>query len=228
MIESLLLKLFALATGLISALGYWGILLGMAIESACIPLPSEAIMPFAGYLVWKGEMDLLMVSLAGAIGNLIGSIIAYWAGFFGGRPFLLRYGRYFFIRPHDLDLADRWFSRYGEATAFFSRLLPVVRTFISLPAGIARMHFGRFCLYTFLGALPFCYALAWLGYKLGENWQSLRAYFHRMDIVIGALLVIGVACFLRHHFSGQSNGAEIDAPETRPRPDPSEDGPKNP
>jgi len=218
MIESLLLKLFVLATRLISALGYFGVVLGMAIESACIPLPSEAIMPFAGYLVWKGEMDLVAVSLAGAVGNLIGSITAYGVGFFGGRPFLLRYGRYFFLRPHDLEMADRWFSRYGEATAFFSRLLPVIRTFISLPAGIARMHFGRFCLYTFLGALPFCYALAWLGFNLAENWQSLRAYFHRMDIVIGLLLATSIVWFLRRRFSDRLR--KVETPDATDLPNP--------
>ncbi len=199
MTETLLLKIGAVAVGLISALGYGGIVLAMAIESACIPLPSEVIMPFAGFLVWKGEMGLFAVSLAGAVGNVLGSAVAYWVGYVGGRPFLLRYGRYVLIAPRDMEMADRWFARYGEATAFFSRLLPVIRTFISLPAGIARMHFGRFCFYTFIGAFPFCYALAWLGYKLGENWPTLRTYFHGMDAVIALFLLAGAVYFIWRH-----------------------------
>ncbi len=199
-IEALLGYIGGIAIALISTLGYGGILVGMALESACIPLPSEIIMPFAGFLVSKGEMSLVPVVLAGTFGNLIGSCIAYGVGYWGGRPLLLRYGQYVLISAHELDRADRWFARWGEATAFFSRLLPVVRTFISLPAGISRMHFGKFCVYTFLGALPFVSGLTYLGYTLGAHWNRLRASFHWMDTVIGVLLALGLLYFIYRHF----------------------------
>src|SRR5579863_9090622 len=144
--EALITAISSWIVELISRLGYGGVILGMAIESACIPLPSEIIMPFSGYLVSRGQFDLVTVGLAGAFGNLLGSWVAYFVGYLGGRPLLEQYGRYLLIRPEDLQWADRWFSNYGEETALFSRLLPVVRTFISLPAGIARMPLGRFSL----------------------------------------------------------------------------------
>ena len=184
----------------ISTFGYTGILVTMAIESACIPLPSEIIMPFSGYLVSTGQFTMLGVTLAGAIGNVVGSIVAYYAGVWGGRPFVERYGPYMLISHKDLDRADRWFARYGEATVFFSRMLPVVRTFISLPAGIARMNFTRFVVFTFLGALPWCYLLAYIGVKMGEKWEHLRDYFHQFDIVIGLCLAVAAGYFLWSHW----------------------------
>ena len=194
----------------ISALGYWGVILLMAIESACIPLPSEIIMPFAGTLtsgfVSEGvarpaELNLWLVGLAGALGCLLGSILAYWIGVWGGRPFVERYGRFVLITRHDLDLADRFFARHGQAAIFISRLLPVVRTFISLPAGIARMPFGTFCLYSFLGSVPWCLALAWIGRVMGENWRSLRVWFHRLDAVIGVMIIVAVVWYVRRHLA---------------------------
>ncbi|MBH0205680.1 MAG: DedA family protein [Nitrospira sp.] len=176
----------------------------MAVESACIPLPSEIIMPFSGYLVSTGQFTLLGVTLAGAVGNVIGSIVAYYAGVWGGRPFVERYGPYFLVSHHDLDIADRWFLKYGEAAVFFSRMLPVVRTFISLPAGIARMNFPRFVLLTFVGALPWCYLLAYIGVKMGEQWEHLRDYFHQFDIVIGLFLAIALGYFLWSHWPRRS------------------------
>jgi membrane protein DedA with SNARE-associated domain len=170
------------------------------VESACIPLPSEIIMPFSGYLVLSGQFTMLGVTLAGAIGNVVGSIAAYYAGVWGGRPFVERYGPYFLVSHRDLDIADRWFLKYGEAAVFFSRMLPVVRTFISLPAGIARMNFPRFVLFTFLGALPWCYLLAYIGLKMGERWEELRDYFHRFDIVIGVILAIIIGLFVWSHW----------------------------
>src|SRR3989449_2366262 len=155
---------FIVAT--ISALGYSGIVLLMAIESACIPLPSEIIMPFAGSLVYKGEFNLWAVGIAGAVGCVLGSLIAYWVGMYGGRPLIEKYGRYVLISKHDLDLADRWFGSYGEVIVFASRLLPVIRTFIAFPAGVARMNLTRFLAYTFLGSLPWCLGLAYVGLKL--------------------------------------------------------------
>ncbi len=177
----------------IAALGYWGIGLGMAVESANIPLPSEVILPFGGYLVSTGRLDFWGVVLAGTVGGTAGSVVSYALGAWGGRPLVLRYGRYFGVSRAKLDAADRWFGRYGEATVFFTRLMPVIRTFISLPAGISRMHFYRFVVYTFLGSLPWSIALTYLGFQLGENWNSLKPYFHRLDVVIIAALLLGAA-----------------------------------
>ena len=151
MVESLIKYLAVFIISVISSMGYMGIILSMAIESACIPLPSEIIMPFSGYLVHTGRFGLIETGLAGAFGCVVGSIAAYYAGFYGGRPFMEKYGKYVFITPKELDTADRWFARYGDAAIFISRLLPVVRTFISLPAGIARMNFTKFVIYTFIG-----------------------------------------------------------------------------
>ncbi len=184
----------------IGSLGYTGIVVAMAIESACIPLPSEVIMPFSGYLVSQGRFSLWGVSLAGALGCTIGSALAYAAGAYGGRPFILRYGRYFLITPHELERADRWFARYGMAATFISRLLPVVRTFISLPAGISRMPFGRFLLYAFLGSLPWSALLAYTGLLLGEHWDRVGGVLHSLDVVIGVALAAGVGWFLWRHW----------------------------
>lgn len=192
------LSRFVIAT--ISKFGYTGILVTMAIESACIPLPSEIIMPFSGYLVSTGQFSMLGVTLAGAVGNVVGSVVAYYVGMWGGRPFVERYGPYLLISHRDLDAADRWFEKYGEAAVFISRMLPVVRTFISLPAGIARMHFPRFVLFTFIGALPWCYLLAYIGLKMGERWEELREYFHQFDVAIGVLLVLVLGYFLWSHW----------------------------
>ena len=200
LIETIISELSRFVITCISKFGYTGILLTMAIESACIPLPSEIIMPFSGYLVTTGQFTMLGVTLAGAVGNVIGSIVAYYAGIWGGRPFVERYGPYFLVSHHDLDIADRWFQKYGEAAVFFSRMLPVVRTFISLPAGIARMNFPRFVLFTFLGALPWCYLLAFIGLKMGERWEELREYFHQFDILIGLVLAATVVLFVWSHW----------------------------
>ncbi len=200
LIEAIIGELSRFVIACISKFGYAGILLTMAIESACIPLPSEIIMPFSGYLVTTGQFTMLGVTLAGAVGNVVGSIAAYYMGIWGGRPFVERYGRYVLVSHRDLDLADRWFQKYGEAAVFFSRMLPVVRTFISLPAGIARMNFPRFVLFTFLGALPWCYLLAYVGVKMGERWEDLREYFHGFDIVIGLALAVIMAFFVWSHW----------------------------
>lgn len=180
-------------------MGLGGIVLLMGIESACIPLPSEIIMPFAGYLITKGAFGLWEAGLAGAIGCVLGSLVAYYVGVFGGRPFVEKYGKYILLNPHDLEMADRLFEKYGEIITFISRLLPVVRTFIALPAGIARMNVWRFSLYTFLGSLPWCLGLAWIGQKMGENWPALREQFHQMDLVIAFFLLVGLVFWIRHH-----------------------------
>jgi membrane protein DedA with SNARE-associated domain len=185
---------FIVAT--ISLMGYSGIVLLMAIESACIPLPSEIIMPFSGYLVSTGQMNLWLVGIAGAVGCVLGSLVAYWVGSKGGRPLIEKYGRYVLVSRHDLDMADRWFANHGEIIVFVSRLLPAIRTFIAFPAGVARMNLTRFVIYTFAGSLPWCLGLAYIGQKLGEKWNqddTLRTWFHRFDFVIGivGLLLAG-------------------------------------
>src|ERR1041384_6835679 len=195
-----ILSAFIVAT--ISALGYPGIVLLMGIESACIPLPSEIIMPFSGYLVYTGRFNLWAVSVAGAVGCVIGSLAAYWVGMYGGRPLIEKYGKYVLISHHDLDLADRWFDRFGEAIVFVSRLLPAIRTFIAFPAGVARMNLKKFIIYTFVGSLPWCLGLAYVGQKLGETWDKdprLKTLFHRFDFVIGILIVLAATWWIWRH-----------------------------
>ena len=191
---------FIVAT--ISLMGYWGIVLLMAIESACIPLPSEIIMPFSGYLVSTGEMNLWAVGVAGAVGCVLGSLVAYWVGMYGGRPLIEKYGRYVLVSKHDLDMADRWFEKRGEIIVFVSRLLPAIRTFIAFPAGVARMDLKRFIIYTFAGSLPWCLGLAYIGQKLGEKWNqddTLKTWFHRFDFVIGIVGVLLVGWWIWRH-----------------------------
>ena len=199
MIEKIITILAGFIIGTISRLGYGGVVLLMAIESACIPLPSEIIMPFSGYLVSTGEMNLWLVGLAGAGGCVLGSIVAYYAGAWGGRPFIEKYGKYILISHHDLDLADRWFQRHGDITIFVGRLLPVIRTFIAFPAGVARMNLWRFNLYTFVGSYIWSLGLAWIGMKLGEHWNTLGVYLHRFDAAIGVILLIAVVWYVRRH-----------------------------
>ena len=199
MIEKLIGLLAGLVIGVISRLQYVGIALLMGIESACIPLPSEIIMPFSGYLVSTGELKLWLVALAGAVGCVVGSWLAYALGAWGGRPLVERYGKYVLISHRDLDLADRWFQRHGDITIFVGRLLPVVRTFIAFPAGVARMPLWRFTAYTFLGSLIWCWALAWVGLKLGEHWNTLGTYFHRFDALVGALILLGIGLYVWRH-----------------------------
>lgn len=194
MLGKLMAAVAAFIIGTLSALGYLGVVLLMGVESACIPLPSELIMPFAGYLVFKGQLTLWGVAVAGAVGCVLGSLVAYYVGIFGGRPLVQRYGRYLLISHHDLDLADRWFARHGDITIFVGRLLPVVRTFIAFPAGVARMPLGKFVIYTFVGSLIWCWGLAWVGQSLGEHWDTLGVYFHRFDAVI-ALGILAVAAW---------------------------------
>ncbi|HEV2175924.1 MAG TPA: DedA family protein [Terriglobia bacterium] len=187
----------------ISRGGYPGIVLLMAIESACIPLPSEVIMPFSGYLVAMGRFKLAWVAIAGALGCNAGSAVAYYVGALGGRPLAEKYGRYVLVSRHDLDRADRWFARYGNRTVFFARLLPVVRTFIALPAGIARMNFLQFNIYTFLGSLPWCWALAYVGVKLGSHWTDLSPYFRRFDAVLAVLILLAIVWFVRNRWKNR-------------------------
>ena len=187
--------------------GYVGVVIAMAIESAAIPLPSELILPFAGWSVSKGLTEPLTSSpwsywgavIAGVVGNTVGSLASYAIGAYGGRPLVERYGRYVLISAHDLELADRWFARYGEATVFFSRMLPIVRTFISVPAGIARMPLWRFTLFSILGAIPWVMLLVWGGMQLGDHWLELKHNLRGLDYLIAAVILLGVGLFVWRH-----------------------------
>ncbi|MDE2235890.1 MAG: DedA family protein [Gammaproteobacteria bacterium] len=199
----MLSRLIALLSGFvvaaISTFGYGGIVLLMAIESACIPLPSEIIMPFAGYLVYKGDFNLWLVATAGAAGCVLGSLLAYWVGAKGGRPLAEKYGRYILVSPHDLETADRWFARRGDIIILVGRLLPLVRTFIAFPAGVARMPMLKFMVYTFIGSFLWCWGLAWIGMRLGARWNSLGPWFHRFDSLIALLVLLAFAWYLWRH-----------------------------
>jgi membrane protein DedA with SNARE-associated domain len=198
MIDAILATLHHFVVTVISALGYPGVALLMGIESACIPLPSELIMPYAGFLVHVGRFNLWLAALAGAIGCNLGSVIAYEIGFYGGRPLVEKFGRVIWLSRHELDMADRLFLRHGGITILISRLLPVIRTFIALPAGVARMPRARFHLYTFIGSFPWCLGLAYVGLLLGEKWDTdprLKMWFHRFDAVILAVLIVGTVWF---------------------------------
>lgn len=198
MIYDSLVFISSFVINIISAFGYGGIFFLMALESALIPIPSEIIMPFSGFLIFEEKFSFLYVVLWGTVGNLAGSIIAYSVGFYGGRPLVEKYGKFIFISRNDLDLADNWFKKYGSFSIFFSRMLPAVRTFISLPAGIAQMPFGKFCLYTFLGSLPWSFALTYAGIVSGGNWHILEPYFRKFDWVIGILGISAIGWFIYH------------------------------
>jgi membrane protein DedA with SNARE-associated domain len=191
--------------GLYSAVGYVGVMLAMAIESAMVPLPSELVLPYAGFLVsdpsaieplTRAHWDFWIVVFVATLGNTLGSIVGYYIGALGGRPFLERYGKYLLIRPHELELADHFFQKYGPATAFFSRLMPIVRTFISFPAGVARMPIGKFIVYSTLGALPWSILLVWAGQQLGANWVDIREMLQPYDLLIAVLGVLVVVGFI--------------------------------
>lgn len=187
------------AINLIESLGYWGVFIGMTLESACIPLPSEVIMPFAGFVVNEGRLTLWGITLVGALGNLFGSLIAYYVGLKGGKPFLEKYGKYFLISQNSIDMAHDWFERYGHEAVFVARLLPGIRTFISLPAGIAEMDLKKFVIYSFAGSLPWCLLLGYTGVILGSNWESIKPYFHILDAII-ITGIIGVLIYLFYKY----------------------------
>lgn len=179
--------------------GYAGVAAMMAIESANIPLPSEAIMPTAGILVQQGKMNFHLAALAGAIGCLLGSIPSYFLGLYGGRPLAEKYGKWLLLRPKDLDSADKWVDRYGDWAFFICRMLPVVRTFISFPAGVLKAHFLMFCAFTFLGSWIWCYFLTWVGIKFGENMEMFVDLWHKFDLAIVVVGLAAVGFYLYHH-----------------------------
>src|SRR5574344_2721338 len=200
MLDALLAPIINFIHNIISSMGPWGVALLMAIESCNIPLPSEAILPFAGFLVSKGQMSIHVAALAGAIGCIIGSIPSYLIGYYGGRPFVEKYGKWFLVSKKDLELADKLEQKYGNLAFFLCRMIPVVRTFISLPAGILKADLKQFTFYTFLGSLLWSYPLIYVGMKLGEHTEELKAIWHKFDLVI--ILAIGVLFILhlRNHF----------------------------
>ena len=204
-------------TGWIVEYGYLGVFVLMLLESACVPIPSEVTMLFGGALASAGfagtgqELDLLLVVLAGTAGNLVGSWVAYAAGAMGGRPLLERFGRYLLVRPHEVDRAHEWFERHGDAAVFFGRLLPVIRTFISLPAGIARMNLAKFTVYTVLGCLPFVFVIAWLGYRAGDNWEKVEHAIQPFSwLIAGVVLLVGIVYVLRRWRTVRAEYAALD------------------
>jgi membrane protein DedA with SNARE-associated domain len=214
MTDKIVSWLAGIIIAVISATGYLGVMLLMAIESACIPLPSEIIMPFSGALTvpaialryGRPAFSLLWVATAGALGCNLGSVIAYEVGYFGGRPLAEKYGRHIWVSRRDLEMADRFFDRFGSAAVFIGRLLPVIRTFIALPAGIARMNRLRFHIYTFAGSWPWCFVLAWVGMRLGEQWGTdprLRHWLHRLDALILIVLASAAVWFVRTHWKNR-------------------------
>jgi membrane protein DedA with SNARE-associated domain len=210
MIERLVALLLGFCTAVVSAMGYWGIVLLMGIESACIPLPSELIMPLAGYLVYRGQFNLEWAALAGAMGCVLGSIPAYYLGQYGGRPVIQKYGRYVLLSHRELDFADRLFARWGHWVVLAGRLLPVVRTFIAFPAGVSRMPMGKFIAYTFVGSYPWCWALAWAGMWLGEAWHTdprFKAVYRRFEVLVVVSVVAALAWFVWHKVREARAGA---------------------
>ncbi|MCL5960913.1 MAG: DedA family protein [Chloroflexi bacterium] len=196
-----------------NAVGWPGVVIMMAIESACIPLPSEIVMPLAGWMLVKAkglEVSLtLLAGFYGALGNVLGSALAYWVGRWGGRRAIERYGRYVLISQHDLATADRWFARYGNWAVFFSRMLPVVRTFISFPAGVARANFGWFLVLSFAGSLPWSWGLAYAGFVLGEHWEEIRTVMRPFDIPI-ILVLFALVCLYIYRHVRRGNTAPVD------------------
>ena len=170
--------------------GYGGIFLLMALESMCLPIPSEIVLPFGGWLAYSGTMDWILVGLAGTAGCIFGSALAFWAGMKGGRQFVCKYGKYVFLNEGHLDTTERWFKKYGASMIFLTRVLPIVRTFISLPAGMARMDFKKFIGLTAIGSAIWCFALAYIGYALGPDWQTIQTWFNQADILILVFLLV--------------------------------------
>jgi membrane protein DedA with SNARE-associated domain len=212
LIGSITDPLVQFAVDVIDKLGLVGVFLLMVGESACLPIPSEGTMLFAGFNVANGEYSLLTVVAVGVVANLIGSWIAYGIGYFGRVDLLEKHGRKVFIKPHHLHKADDWFERYGDATVFFSRMLPIVRTFISLPAGVARMPFLRFTVFTVLGCIPWVFLIAFIGQQAGDRWEDWKEHLHYVDyVVVVAIAVCAVWLFVRYRRRRGTEPAAVDA-----------------
>ena len=207
-------KIIAILVAFISAGGYAGVALLMAIQSACIPIPSEVIMPFAGYALAHSQWQLIILATVASLASNLGSIPAYWIGAKGGRPTIERFGRYLLLSKRDLDMADHFFGRFGSITVLIGRMLPIVRTFIAFPAGVAKMNQFRFHLYTFIGSWPWCYALAYVGMKLGARFQTdprFKAFFDKFHHGVELILLLGVVWFVWTHWKNRMGKSE---PET--------------
>lgn len=192
----------ALTNLILESINQWGfpaIFILMTLSSMCIPIPSEVVLLFSGYLAYQGQMNVTAVITVSAFGNLLGSVVAYYIGLKGGRPLFLKYGKYVFVRERELDWAERWFEKYGHETVFFGRMVPMVRAFVSVPAGVAEMNFVKFNIYTILGVLPWSIGLTWSGYALGSRWHDITKYFSLSSIVVLVVLVAVVAGFLIWH-----------------------------
>jgi membrane protein DedA with SNARE-associated domain len=212
MSEKIITALAGFIVSVISAGGYLSVTLLMAIESACIPLPSEIIMPFGGYALAHSQWQLLLVATAGALGCNLGSIPAYWVGAWGGRPMVERFGKFVLLSAHDLELVEHYFNKYGAVTVLLGRLLPVVRTFIALPAGIARMNQVKFHLYTFIGSWPWCYVLALVGMKLGDKWNTdprFKAIFHKFHLGVEVILLALIIWFVTSHWKNRIRSSGV-------------------
>jgi membrane protein DedA with SNARE-associated domain len=199
-------KIIAVLVGLIASGGYVSVVALMAIQSACIPIPSEVIMPLAGYALAHSQMQLVLLATVASIASNLGSIPAYWVGARGGRPMVERYGRRLLLSRRDLDLVDHFFARYGSITVLVGRMLPIVRTFIAFPAGVAKMNQLRFHVYTFVGSWPWCYTLAYIGMRLGASWDSnprFKEVFHRFHLGVEAILVAGFVWFVVSHWKNR-------------------------
>src|ERR1700757_628753 len=199
-------KLIALFVGLIASGGYFSVIVLMAIQSACIPIPSEVIMPLAGYALSHSQWDLIILATVASLASNLGSIPAYWVGARGGRPMVERYGSYLLLSRHDLDRVDHFFNRFGSLAVLIGRMLPIIRTFIAFPAGVAKMNQFRFHLYTFIGSWPWCYALAWVGMKLGAAWNTdprFKEIFHRFHLAVEAVLLVGAIWFVVSHWKNR-------------------------
>jgi membrane protein DedA with SNARE-associated domain len=206
-LNSILMWVVSIVHGTIDALDYWGIVLLMAIESANIPLPSELILPYAGWMVQQGKLDFHWAAFAGAVGCVVGSLPSYWLGSIGGRPFVQKYGKWILVSEHDLEEAEKWTQKYGDWAFFLCRMLPVVRTFISLPAGVLKARLLPFTVFTFIGSWIWSYPLVYVGVYFGENLETFRHYWHKFDyIVLGILFILGVLYIWKHvkHFRSPS------------------------
>ena len=208
LIASITDPIVEVAVDVVQELGLWGVFVLMLLESACIPVPSEATMLFAGFNVAEGEYSLFAAVMVGSVANLVGSWLAYAVGYFGRVDLIEKHGHKVLIKQHHLDWADRWFERYGDATVFFSRMLPIIRTFISLPAGVARMPFWRFTVFTFLGCIPWVFMLTFIGQEAGERWESWKDSLHYFDYFVAACIVVGIVYLLiRRRRGGDSEAA---------------------
>jgi membrane protein DedA with SNARE-associated domain len=199
-------KIIALLVGFIHATGYSGVALLMAIQSACIPIPSEVIMPFAGYALASTQWQLILLATVASLASNIGSIPAYWVGARGGRPMVERYGSFLLLSRHDLDRVDRFFTRFGSIAVLIGRMLPIIRTFIAFPAGVAKMNQVRFHVYTFIGSWPWCYALAYIGMKLGSKWDTdprFKAVFQKFHLGVEAIILIAFVWFVASHWKNR-------------------------